>query len=174
MRADSLAKALRSVFHGRPESHTRAPRRQRGGGGVIEPLESRQLLSTYYVSPHGKDSAKGTDPSHAWKTVARVNQQVLKAGDMVLFQGGKSFSGSLYVPSKEGGSDKKPVIFSNYGKGRASIYSGSKPGLDVAQAAGVAVTNLIFVGSGMKSNKTPGIYFHADWSGKKLSYIHIR
>ncbi|HYO08533.1 MAG TPA: right-handed parallel beta-helix repeat-containing protein [Tepidisphaeraceae bacterium] len=141
---------------------------------MMESLESRELLSTYYVSPHGKDHASGTSPRAAWKTIDRVNQQALKPGDLVLFQGGKKFQGSLYLPSREGGTDKKPVIFSNYGKGRATIYSGSRPGLDVAQTAGVAVTNLIFVGSGMTSNRTPGIYIHADHANKKLSYVHIR
>jgi hypothetical protein len=169
MRAFTLAKALRSVFHGRPaEAHEPARR------CAMEALESRELLSTYYVSPHGSDSAKGTSPYHPWKTIDRVNKQVLKPGDMVLFQGKKSFKGSLYVPSKEGGTSSKPVIFSNYGKGRATIYSGSKPALDVAQTAGIAITNMILVGGGMTSNKTPGIHIHADWANRKLSYIHIR
>src|SRR3954470_10567957 len=69
----------------------------------MEPLEDRQFLSTYYVSPSGSDSASGTSTSAAWKTISRVNNQKLHAGDKVLFKGGSSFSGSLYVPSSEGG-----------------------------------------------------------------------
>ena len=140
----------------------------------IESLEPRQFLSTYYVSPSGDDSAAGTSPLHPWHTIDRVNKQVLKPGDMVLFKARKIFRGSLYVPSREGGNSSKPVIFSNYGRGKATILSGTKPGIDVAQTAGVAITNLTFVGSGMATSHTPGIYIHSDWSNQKLSYVHIR
>src|SRR4051812_47850304 len=67
----------------------------------MEALEDRRLLSTYYVNTSGSDSASGTSTGSAWKTINRVNSQVLKAGDKVLFQGGQTFSGGLYVPSKE-------------------------------------------------------------------------
>src|SRR5947207_14525736 len=127
---------------------------------VVEALEPRELLSTYYVSPGGSDRAAGTSAAHAWRTIERVNAQRLHAGDMVLFHGGSSFSGSLYVPSKEGGTTAHPVVFSTYGAGRATIRSGSKPGIDVAQTAGVAITNFNFVGGGMHANATPGIYIH--------------
>ena len=63
----------------------------------MEPLEDRQFLSTYYVSPSGSDSASGTSTSAPWKTITRVNNQKLKGGDQVLFKGGTSFSGSLYA-----------------------------------------------------------------------------
>src|SRR5215218_1845904 len=107
----------------------------------IERLEPRQLMSTYYVNTHGNDGATGTSVAHAWRSIDRVNKQVLKAGDLVLFRAGSTYSGSLYLPSKEGGTAAKPVVFSTYGRGRATILSGSKPGIDVAQTAGVAVTN---------------------------------
>src|SRR5690349_15494246 len=69
----------------------------------MEALEGRQLLSTYYVSNSGSDSASGTSSGSAWKSIDRVNSATLKAGDKVLFQGGQTFSGGLYVPSKECG-----------------------------------------------------------------------
>src|SRR4051812_41173712 len=99
----------------------------------LEPLEGRQMLSTYYVSPSGSDSASGASTSAPWKTINRVNKQQLHAGDKVLFQANKSFGGSLYVPSGEGGSASNPVIFSTYGGGRATINSGGSAGIDVAQ-----------------------------------------
>src|SRR5205085_11456847 len=80
-----------------------------------EPLEDRPFLSTYYVSPSGSDSASGTSTSAAWKTINRVNSQKLHGGDKVLFKGGSSFSGGLYLPSSEGGSSSNPVVFSAYG-----------------------------------------------------------
>src|SRR5690348_9223605 len=70
---------------------------------VIEPLEDRQLMSTYYVSPSGNDGSSGTSSSSAWKTVAKVNAVSLRAGDQVLFQGGASFSGGLKFDSNDKG-----------------------------------------------------------------------
>src|SRR2546427_3389310 len=137
----------------------------------MEPLEGRQLLSTYYVSPSGSDSASGTSTSAPWKTISRVNNQKLHAGDTVLLKGGSSFSGGLYVPSSEGGTSSNPVVFSTYGSGRATINSGSKSGIDIAQPAGVSISKINFVGS--KSGSTPGIYLHVDYSGKDVSFFHV-
>jgi Right handed beta helix region len=169
------------VFIGRLHAHThaRGTRHARRGELIfplIETLETRQFLSTYYVSPGGNDGRSGESPTAAWRSIDRVNKQQLKAGDLVLFQAGQSFSGSIYIPSSEGGTLDKPVIISSYGRAnnrRATIKSGSRPGIDIAQTAGVAITNLNFVGGG-KANNTPGIYVHNDRANKKLKYIHIR
>src|SRR5947208_16534051 len=62
-------------------------------GFDLEPLERRALLAaTYYVSATGNDSASGTSPQAAWKTIARVNAKDFNPGDRVLFQGGKTFT----------------------------------------------------------------------------------
>ena len=53
---------------------------------VIESLETRQLLTTYYVSPNGSDLNPGTSTSQPWQSVGRVDGANLKAGDSVLFQ----------------------------------------------------------------------------------------
>src|SRR3954469_8303759 len=55
---------------------------------LIEPLEARQFLSTYYVSNSGSDAAAGTAIKTAWKTINRVNAATLKPGDQVLFAAG--------------------------------------------------------------------------------------
>ena len=137
----------------------------------MEPLEGRRLLSTYYVNNNGSDSASGTSTGTAWKTINRVNSQVLKAGDKVLFAGGQTFSGGLYVPSKEGGSSSTPVTFSTYGSGRATIKSGTKAGIDVAQTAGISISNLNFVGS---RGSVPGIWIHIDWSNVDRTGIFVK
>src|SRR5688500_13300593 len=54
---------------------------------LFEALEPRQLLSTYYVSPAGSDSAAGTSITAPWKTITRLNSQALRAGDTILFEG---------------------------------------------------------------------------------------
>jgi hypothetical protein len=140
----------------------------------MEMLEGRQLLSTYWISASGHDTASGKSRASAWRTIDRLNKQILKPGDMVRFEGKKTFNGSISVPSNEGGTASNPIIFTNYGKGRPIIKSGSKPGIDIAQTAGVAVTNLNFVGNGATKNRSAGIYFHVDRKDKKLKYLHIR
>ncbi len=140
----------------------------------VEMLEARQLLSTYYVSPSGSDSSAGTSTSAPWKSINRVNSQTLKAGDKVLFQGGQTFGGSLYIPSKEGGTGSNPVTFSTYGSGSATISSGTKSGFDIAQTAGISISNLKFVGSGMNSNSVVGIWVHTDWANRVLSGLTLK
>src|SRR4051812_23313919 len=131
---------------------------------LMEVLEDRQLLSTYYVSSSGNDGKSGTSTGSAWRTISRVNKQTLKSGDKVLFQGGKSFSGALVVNSNEGG-----VTFSTYGSGRATINSGGSSGLKVSNTT-ASVYNLIFNGS---KGGTSGIYFGITSSGKHLSNVTI-
>jgi hypothetical protein len=138
----------------------------------MEALEDRQLLATYYVSPYGNDAKSGTSTTAAWKTISRVNKQTLKAGDKVLFQGGKSFSGGLVVNSNEGGNSYTPVTFSTYGSGRATINSGTKSGIDIAQGAGIDISNLNFVGS--RSGSTVGIWIHMDFTNKNVSRINVK
>ena len=141
---------------------------------LMEALEDRQLLSTYYVSPYGNDARSGTSSGSAWKTISRVNRQTLKPGDKVLFQGGKSFSGSLVVNSNEGGTAYKQVVFATYGSGRATINSGGAEGLKILNTAGIAISNLNFNGSGMTRSKTSGINFALTAKYKKLSNVHIK
>jgi len=73
----------------------------------------------YYVSPRGNDSNPGTSPAKGWKTPARVNRQVLRPGDRVLFERGGRFAGQL-VPQGSGALvDGKPVpvTIGAYGEG---------------------------------------------------------
>ncbi|MEA2711267.1 MAG: hypothetical protein QOF78_3868 [Phycisphaerales bacterium] len=141
----------------------------------IERLEDRKLFAVYYVSPAGNDGATGLSVADAWQTLERVNAHGLKAGDMILLQGGKRFSGHVYISSKEAGRPARPVIFSSYGSGRATILSGENSGLEISETAGVAVTNLVFVGGGTKGeNDRSGIYVHAGMSNRVLSSLHIR
>ena len=54
-----------------------------------------QVSQTYYVSPNGNDTNDGTSPAKAWKSIEKVNQIALKAGNKGLFEGGKTFYGTL-------------------------------------------------------------------------------
>src|SRR5450755_542592 len=80
--------------------------------------------TTYYVSPTGSDQNPGTSPSRAWKTVTRVNDQSLRPGDGVLFQGGASFADSDLEPATSGTS-ASPIVFGAYGQGKAILPKGA-------------------------------------------------
>jgi hypothetical protein len=79
---------------------------------------------TYYVSGSGSDSNSGMSPSQAWRTVGRVNRQVLAAGDAVLFAGGQSFADTDLEPATSGTAGH-PIVFGSYGQGDAVLSQGT-------------------------------------------------
>jgi len=79
--------------------------------------------TTYYLSSGGKDSNNGTFINNPWKTIQRLNQQILKPGDKVLFKRGEVFFGEILI--KQSGSVAQPIIFSAYGKGSLPIITGA-------------------------------------------------
>ncbi len=70
--------------------------------------------SDYYVSNEGDDRNNGKSPEQAWKSLGRVNNARLGAGDTVFFRRGDSFYGQL-VP--QSGKQNNPVVYSAYGEG---------------------------------------------------------
>ena len=51
--------------------------------------------NTYYVSSTGNDASNGKSINEAWKTLDAVNNFGLVPGDVVLLQGGATFSGNI-------------------------------------------------------------------------------
>ena len=113
---------------------------------ILEPLENRTLMSTYYVSTSGSDSNSGTSSSSPWKTISKINSVNLNPGDNVLFHGGQTFTGSLNIGSGDTGSSSSPVTFGSY-DGQATISSGKSTGALVNNASGIWFDNLQFVGT---------------------------
>src|SRR5215213_5808689 len=70
----------------------RRGRRHRCDAVLFEAVEPRTLLTTYYVSPGGSDSAAGTSTSAPFKSITKVNTLNLNAGDKVFFEGGQTFN----------------------------------------------------------------------------------
>jgi hypothetical protein len=135
---------------------------------------ARAASVTYYVSSSGDDSHSGTSPSTAWLTIARVNSAALHPGDTVLFQGGATFTGLLYLGPGEGGTSSAPITLGSYGTGRATISGGTGTAISVYDVAGISIKNLIVVGSGATTSTTDGISFYNDLGGNtKLPYILI-
>jgi hypothetical protein len=135
---------------------------------------SLAFATDYYVSPTGADARSGTSPDAAWQTIQRVNNQRLAAGDRVLFEGGQTFSGNLYLDGGESGSAAAPVVIGSYGTGRATIYAGDGTGILVLNASGIVVRDLYIVGSGSTTNAGSGIFFYVDLpGGVKLPYVRV-
>jgi len=129
----------------------------------------------YYVSPSGQDTNAGTSPAAAWQTISRANNQSFNAGDQLLFQGGVTFTGTIYFGPFAGGFAGNPVQVSSYGTGRATINGGTTNGFYAHNCAGLIVSNLNFVGSGRTSNQNSGIEFYNDGGGaaRLLKFIRI-
>jgi len=83
----------------------------------------------YYVdSVSGDDSKSGLSPGHAWKSLAKVNETVFRAGDRVLFKCGTQHAGQLR-PQGSGQQDN-PVVIASYGKGPRPRIDGEGKSLD--------------------------------------------
>src|SRR6266566_4029269 len=80
---------------------------------------------TYYVRPGGDDTAAGTSPAAAWRTLARASGAILRPGTRLLLLGGKQYPGSLVISKGDAGNVRSPILVSSYGKGRATIVSGT-------------------------------------------------
>jgi parallel beta-helix repeat protein len=85
-----------------------APRAAKPRIDVLEALESRTLLSTYYVSPSGSDSAAGGS-SAPWKSLQKAADNA-KAGDIVRVGAGTYNSGMNFF-GKAGGTASAPIQF---------------------------------------------------------------
>jgi len=124
----------------------------------------------FYVSPSGDDRNPGTSRARPWKTIARVNGGSYRAGDRILLEGGKSFTGTfVFSPKNARGSATSPVTVSSYGKGRATIASPN--GLLARDVAGLRITKLRFAGRRPASGGS-GIAF-LNLGKAKLAGIHV-
>src|SRR4051794_19521995 len=147
----------------------------RGGGcaPIFEALEPRALMSTYYVSPGGDDGNSGATAAAAWQTIAKVNSVTLHPGDKVLFEGGKTFAGSLSFWGADGGSKTTAITIGSYGNGRATIASGSANGAYVFNVSGIWFEDLIFDGTPTNAKMQNGIRIEAHDAGARLYNVRV-
>ena len=119
--------------------------------------------NTYYVSSTGDDNNSGLTEALAWKTITKVNTFSFAAGDIISFQGGSTFAGSIYNTAFGHGVPGSPITLTSYGTGKAIIKSGMEEGILVTNG-NIAISNLVFTGSGYKISGlyTAGIDFYID------------
>ncbi|MBP5622567.1 MAG: carbohydrate binding domain-containing protein [Thermoguttaceae bacterium] len=86
------------------------------GALVLFAFASFAAATDYYVdATKGDDSAKGTSPKTAWKTLDRVSSaEELAPGDVVKFKRGEIWRGGL---SPRSGEPNKPITYTSYGDG---------------------------------------------------------
>lgn len=77
----------------------------------------------YYVSNSGDDSKSGSI-NEPWKTLFKIQNTSLIAGDTVFLKAGNIFYESLTISNKNG-TTENPIVITSYGDGKA-IISGSK------------------------------------------------
>jgi len=92
----------------------------------------------YYVdSIDGNDSAYGTSPQEAWRTLTKVNDTTFAAGDQILFRAGCSWDGQLLL--KGSGTASNPISVNMYGTGNKPIINAG--GTTANDAAAVRLKN---------------------------------
>ena len=135
-------------------------------------MSSALLANTYYLSPSGDDANSGLSISSAWKTIQKLNTINLLPDDSVLFEGGSSFTGNIYLDVNDAGTPMQPVFIGSYGNGRATIFGGNSIGILAYNCAGLHISNLQITGGGATTDTTSGIGFYMD-AQADLSFIQI-
>src|SRR3954469_15347304 len=108
MRQGFVLSGSKSRSFKKKASHPPARREGVARFDVLEALESRTLLSTYYVSPSGSDSAAG-GTSAPWKTLQKAADSA-KAGDIV-HVGAGTYTAGMNFYGKAGGTASAPIQF---------------------------------------------------------------
>ena len=130
---------------------------------------------TYYISASGDDSAAGTSPSTAWRTLKRADAARFRAGDRLLLRGGDRFIGQLRLGSNDAGKPRNPVTIGSCGSGRATIIGARRSAIVVVDTAGVDIGNLVLVGGHSSGTGSAGIQLFSDRPAKhRLRHIVIR
>lgn len=87
-------------------------------------VRSTEVAGTvYYVdSREGNDSNTGTNPTFAWKTLAKVNAKTFLPGDRILLKSSSVWEGQLWP--KGSGVEAKSIIVGMYGGGVKPVING--------------------------------------------------
>lgn len=129
--------------------------------------------TTYFVSSQGSDGQAGTSVGTAWQTINRVNAATFQPGDRVLFEGGNTFLGSIYLSSSSAGTPDQPIVLGSYGSKPATIASGTSFGFYGENTAGIELRRLNFLGDGRLANENSGVIFYLDAPATHLQHLRL-
>ena len=108
---------------------------------VVEALEQRRLLTTYYVANGGSDGNAGTTSGAPWANVSKVNASTFQPGDTVLFQYGSEWHDQLLASAD--GTAANPITYGAYGN--SSLARPAFEGSDyVASSAFTSLGNSVY------------------------------
>ncbi len=135
-------------------------------------LAGNCFATTYYVAQNGNDKANGTSASTPWKTLNKVSGFSFAPGDVVQFNGGNSFPGTLTV---KGGSASAFVTYQSYGTGRAIIDGGNGTAVKITNVSNARVRNLFIRGNiaSPLQNSGSGIEVRNDKPNTTISRIYL-
>lgn len=129
----------------------------------------------YYVNTTGNNT-DGLTISTAWTSLDKINIKNFNAGDTIVFEGGKTFTGHIEFDNNDGNSALKPIFLSTYGDGQATINTTvtNKCGFKATNTQGFHINNLKFSGPGNGTQKDiDGILFFTTNTTGYLSNISI-
>lgn len=99
----------------------------------------------YYISASGNDANTGTHVSQAWRSIEKVRDFSInpgfKAGDRILFEGGRTFTTAqgLYINLHQTrGLPENPILISSYGTGTAVIKANGAHAIRLMAPEGTA------------------------------------
>ncbi|WP_084128343.1 cadherin-like beta sandwich domain-containing protein [Demequina sp. NBRC 110055] len=138
--------------------------------------------STYYVDADGgDDTADGTSPATAWRSLEKVNATTFAPGDVIRLESGDTWTGQLW-PQGSGTSDD-PITIASYGDGAKPALRGQGEVGDVVRLfnqqhwiiSELDVSNATVSGSpsGSDLKDLRGIHVSGD-SGTTLSGFVVR
>jgi hypothetical protein len=114
---------------------------------------------TLYISPSGNDSNSGTNIHQAWRSIQHVNEQNLRPGSTVLFEGGAAFSGTIELNELDSANETHPITISSFGKGYALIDGDTTLALKADNCNFFSLKKLHFKGKGrIEGNRSNGVY----------------
>ncbi|HAZ04292.1 MAG TPA: hypothetical protein DCY97_19300 [Marinilabiliales bacterium] len=116
----------------------------------------------YYISNGGNDLNNGKSSKTAWATLLKVSHADLKSGDMVLFERGGTWRGSL--TTKEG------ITYSAYGKGDKPKIIGSPQNYSIRNKWKATGTSNVYVYDQVFSNDAGVLVFN---QGESYTYKKV-
>lgn len=147
-------------------------------------LVSFQIRATdYYVNAYtGNDSNSGKSKSKAFKTLKKINQLKLKAGDKILLANGQVFYGNLQLINNSG-KKENPILISSYDTGNSDVFAtinakGFDSAVKLINCSYVTVSDLIVTANGAWESPSKKIamrsgVFYGINNGSKQQEIHV-
>jgi co-chaperonin GroES (HSP10) len=135
------------------------------------------VSNRYYFSPNGNNSNSGTSLNTPWQTTDKVSSINLKAGDCLLFEGGKTFDGMIWIDiSKDTSNSINPITISSYGVGKAKFLAINNPSIYINSLGNINIENIAVYANGLNSNSLNGISisnYSSNISGINIKDIEV-